>query len=56
MQMPKITPIDQEWFDSQASASRAAKRVEVKRCYRCTIRWAMSIDGNGGWLLEIFSI
>jgi hypothetical protein len=40
-----------EWFWSEASARRAAARLE-KLGYKTTVRYAMAADGRHDWLVE----
>lgn len=46
-----MTVQHKEWFWSQASAQKAASRLEAKG-YSCTVKYAMAADGRHDWLLE----
>lgn len=46
-----MTTQHKEWFWSEDSAKRAAKRLERKGYY-VSVRYAMSMDGRHDWLLE----
>lgn len=49
-----MTTQHKEWFWSEDSAKRAAKRLERKGC-SVNVRYAMSADGRHDWLLEVFA-
>lgn len=42
-----------EWFWSEASANKAAIRLQGKG-YQTSVRYAMAADGSHDWLLEVY--